>query len=127
MQIDPKPRRYSKLINGVMHHYDDVWHEPIINYEPVDPRKPELGVRQVNDILEIPIDPDIEGNTKYWKPEMVINPQGCKHDLQITNVSKREIECNNCHWAFTFHINDYFEKDDSAFVTIKKKSYPVSL
>lgn len=127
-QIEPKQRKYSKLIDGQMLHYDEVRHEPIVRYEPIDPRKPEIGLKQVQDTLEIPISPDIEGNTKYWQPDMVVDPSGCNHVFFITDIGKREIECENCHWGFGFHVGrNYHEEDGQGYVTIKGKNYFVNL
>lgn len=127
-QIDPPIRKHSKVINGHMNHYDQVRNVPIIKYRPIDLLKPEKGIYPSEEMLEVPIDPDIEGYTKYWEPEMELNPTGCKHNFVITDIGKREVECENCHWAFAFHAGrNYFEEDGKAFVMIKNKKYPLSL
>lgn len=127
-QIQAPQRKYSKVIDGHMNHYDEVRHEPIITYYPIDPRKPEKGIFPVAETLEVPVNPDIEGYTKYWQPEMELNPSGCTHRFTIIDIGKREVECEECHWGFTFNVGvNYFEVDGNPFVAIKNKKYLLNL
>jgi hypothetical protein len=125
MQIDPPKRKHTKTVDGQTIHYDEVRHEPVITYKPIDPRKPNVGVYPVQDTIEVPVDPDIEGNTKYWKPEKVLGGD-CIHSFRLMDVAKREIECDLCSWAVTFHISAIRETKEGMFVRIAKKEYPVS-
>lgn len=70
--------------------------------------------------------PTGKSNMSYWKPEMVLNPEGCEHIFYLYNVGRREIECSVCHLttAFIPGVN-YSEENGQAFVTLKGKKYPV--
>jgi len=59
---------------------------------------------------------------------MVMNPTGCDHSFTFTDIGKREIECELCHFPTTVHIGiNYKECEGKAFVSIRSKEYPILL
>lgn len=133
MELARPPKKYSKVISGQVHHYDSVRQETVINYKPVDPKKPELGIMAVEDVVEIPVDADLDDATtgrqltRYWQPEKVLDPTGCDHKFKIVNMGNRECECDKCHIGFTFHVKDFLEENGIASVLYEENRYPISL
>jgi len=68
-----------------------------------------------------------QSNHKYWKPEKVLDPTGCKHKFFITDIGKREIECEKCNLPTSFIVGvNFFEENGKAYVILKDKKYPVT-
>lgn len=87
----------------------------------------DYGYRETFGEEEIVHIPTGKSNMMFHKPETVLSPQGCKHSFQLIDVGKREVECENCHWAFSFHAGrNYHEEDGKGYVTIKNKNYLVN-
>jgi len=87
------------------------------------------GIRNENtseeEIVHIPTN---QSNHKYWKPEKVLDPTGCKHEFTITDIGKREVECLNCHLGTTFIVGvNFSETKGKTYITLKGKKYPVRL
>lgn len=70
--------------------------------------------------------PTGQSNQRYWKPEVVLNPEGCQHEFFITDIGRREVECRNCHFATSFIVGVNYSDDPPQF-TLKGKKYPISL
>ncbi len=90
--------------------------------------KEVYGIRKEHtpeeEIVHIPTN---RSTQQYWKPEMVMNPEGCNHEFIITSVGKREIECPKCHFATTFIVGvNFFEKNKKLSVKIRNRFYSVS-
>lgn len=41
-------------------------------------------------------------NHRYYKPEVVLNPEGCDHIFEVIDIGKREVECKRCHLTTSF-------------------------
>lgn len=68
-----------------------------------------------------------QSNMRYWKPEMVLNPEGCEHTYVIYDLGKREAECSKCHHATTFVPGVNFkEKKGLAQIRVLDHWYPIS-
>jgi hypothetical protein len=113
--------------------YGETRTEQVINYKPTNPHDPRSGVYPVAETVEVPVSGETidlrtgQSNSKYWEPEMVVNPQGCMHDFTFTSVGKREIECSNgCGFETTFHPGiNYKEEGGRATVILKGVRYPL--
>lgn len=104
--------------------FDEVLKEanPDPTKEPID----KWGVRHTNGGDEIVDLTTGQSNTKYWKPEMVINPQDCNHVFHLIDVLKREIECEKCTFSTNFIVGiNFIEKKDKLFIRLQNKKYPI--
>lgn len=133
MQLPNPQRKHSKVINGVIHNYDEARKQRVVKYVPIDPQRPQRGVKEVESFEDVPIDADLvnaetgEDLTKYWQPETVLDPSNCMHDFKVTNMGKREVECDLCHWALSFNAGtNYIEEEGKSFIVIKKKKYEIT-
>lgn len=87
----------------------------------------QYGVRKIDGHEEIVHIPTQQSNMKYWKPEMVMNPVGCSHQFDITNLGSREIECNKCGFGTQMHLGINTTEDSSGLkISLKNKSYPIN-
>lgn len=67
-----------------------------------------------------------QSNQRYWKPEKVLDPSGCKHTFQVTDIGAREVECAKCHWPVTFHPSlNFREAKGKAEIRILGAWYPL--
>lgn len=110
-----------------MHYYDEVRQEQVIRYKPVDSEHPEYGLMSIYDTEEVPVDPDIEGATKYWQPELVMGGE-CSHVFRVVNMGLREVECTNplCRLLTAFHpAVNFREQGGKASIILNYKEYPV--
>lgn len=88
----------------------------------------EWGIRQLDGVEEIVHIPTNKSNVKYWQPEPVVKPQGCEHQFRLVDVGAREVICDNCNLATTFHVGvNYYEQKGQPYFTMRGKSYPISL
>lgn len=88
----------------------------------------EWGYRTVDGQEEIVHIPSNRSNMEYWQLEPVLSPENHTHSFIFTDIAKREIECESCHYPTSFNAGtEYFEDNGAAFVVIKKRKYPVSL
>lgn len=72
--------------------------------------------------------PTGKSNHAYYKPEVVMNPEGCKHYFILTNVGRREIECSNCNYSTSFIIGvNFFERKGTPYFKQKGKTYKIHL
>jgi hypothetical protein len=70
--------------------------------------------------------PSGRSNMAYHQLETVMDPTGCEHRFFVTNIGSREIECERCHWATTFHPGiNHHEVDGRHTVTIQGQSYEI--
>ena len=98
-------------------------------YDKVGPEgKPvhAYGYRMVDGAEEIVNLQNGQSNMKYWKPEKVLDPEGCEHEFVITNIGKREVECHKCHMETSFIPGINFKESKSgASITLNKKTYQI--
>lgn len=90
---------------------------------------PTYGVRNPNtadeEIVHIPSN---KSNQNYYIPDVVLDPTGCEHDFIVTDVNKREIECNKCQYESSFVLGvNAEERDNKLQVILNKKTYSISL
>jgi len=86
----------------------------------------DYGYRNVDGQEEIVHIPTDTSNMAYWKPETVLDPSNCTHELELIDIGKREVECRNCHWALSFNAGDnYFEEDGKAYIVFKNRKFPI--
>lgn len=89
--------------------------------------EPEFGYRNEGtsdeEVVHIPSG---HSNQTYWKPEMVMDPTGCSHEFEITDIGKREVECIHCHLPTSFNAGiNYQEIDGKSTILIKNNAYPI--
>ena len=88
---------------------------------------PEYGYRNEHtpdeEVVHIPTG---HSNQSFHQPEIVMNPEGCKHEFIVYDIGKREVECSHCHMCTSFipGIN-LFESNGKISIKIKGKKYPV--
>jgi len=134
MQIpSPNEGKKPQAYRGKQALYFDRSHEEVVTeYVPVDKRNPSAGIRPETKVVTVPDNPEIvdletgQSNTKYWKPEMVLNPEGCKHHFVLTNAAKREVECTKCNLPTSFTVpGSYREEKGRYFFIYHKKEYEI--
>lgn len=136
MQIDSpyKDKSPNKVVDGKAYYYVSSHTEETIEYQPIDPRNPNLGVTPVTKTIEIPDNPEVvdlqtnQSNTKYWLPEKVIDPTGCIHTFLITNMGPRELECSKgCGFNTNFHVGiNTTEENGKLFIKINNVRYIIT-
>ena len=89
---------------------------------------PEYGIRNEHTSEEeIVYLPTGNSNQTYYQPEVVLNPEGCDHSFKLTNIGKREIECEKCQYSSSFVLgNNAEEANGSIVVKLRNKEYIVS-
>ena len=134
MQIpSPNEGKAPTAYRGKQALFFDKSHQEITTeYIPIDKRDPLRGLQAVEKIITVPENPEIidlatgQSNSKYWKPEPVLSPEGCDHHFVITDVGKREVECTKCTLPTSFSVPESFREDAGrAFFTYHKKEYEI--
>lgn len=134
MQI-PSPnagKKYTSVVGNEGLYYENSHQEQITVLEPIDPNNPQRGVYPVVKTIEVPENPEVvnlqtgQSNSQYWKPEVILNPEGCNHEFTWIDLPKREIECHKCSMPVIFHVGlNYKEIDGKSFVSLNKIDYPI--
>ena len=123
-----KPQQYRGK-EGLF--FDKSHEEMVTEYIPVDKHNPLRGVQTVSKVVTVPENPEIvnletgQSNSKYWKPESVLNPEGCEHHFILIDVGKREVECTKCSLPTSFSVSPglYREEKGKFFFTYHKKEF----
>lgn len=88
---------------------------------------PEWGVRKVDGHEEIVFIPSGRSNIQYWQPEAVMKPEGCQHEFTVVDVGHREVLCNLCNYATTFHVGiNYVEDNGEPYIILRDKQYRIN-
>lgn len=128
----PSPNKGKKptaVVDGKLLYFDNQREETIMAVEPVDPNNPSKGVRQFPQTVIVPENPEIidengVSNSRYWKPEVVFNPQDCPHKYKA-DYPKRIAVCEICSHEVQFHINDVQEVLGKLRIKVNKIFYPL--
>lgn len=121
MQIDSpfKNKEPNEVVDGKAYYYTRSKKEKVIDYVPIDPDHPQRGIRRIERTITVPLDGEVidqetgESDSKYWQSEVVLDPSGCTHVFQITDVGEREIECKKCHLGTTIHLGINFRESEA--------------
>ncbi len=134
MQI-PSPnkgKKFTSIVGNEGLYYENSHQEQITVLEPIDPQEPRLGSRPVVKIIEVPENPEVvnlqtgESNSQYWKPELILDPEGCEHEFVPVDLGKREVQCKHCNMGLIFHVGlNYKEVDGQPYITLNKYDYPL--
>lgn len=119
-----KPDLVDKKTNKAF--YGTTREEQIVEYVPNNPENPTAGVHPERKTIQVPQEGETidletgQSDSKYWQPEKVLDPTGCVHVFEITNLGKREIECQKCTLPTNFHPGiNYFEENGKSFIVLK--------
>lgn len=105
----------------------------VTEYVPVDKNNPLRGVQAVQKVITVPENPEVinletgQSNSKYWKSDVVLNPEGCKHHFVLIDAGKREVECTKCSLPTNFNVIPglFRETKKHKFFIFHKKEYEI--